>query len=156
MQLKHAGEELILHVLYCYNSLAPHVAVILRILISNSLYRILAWSFAAKMALRWMNQNLTNKKSTLVQVMAWCHQAASHYWAKVDPDLCCHLVSLGHNELNCHLFLDFVFPHTESLQVIENPSLWKTMTYLSYTINIKAADGLTTKGARASAAMILT
>ena len=28
--------------------------------------------------LRWMPQNLTDDRSTLVQVMAWCHQATSH------------------------------------------------------------------------------
>ena len=27
----------------------------------------------------WMPQDLTDDKSTLVQVMAWCHQATSHY-----------------------------------------------------------------------------
>ena len=30
-------------------------------------------------ALRWMPQDLTDDKSTLVQVMAWCRQASSHY-----------------------------------------------------------------------------
>ena len=30
-------------------------------------------------ALRWMPRDLTNGKSTLVQVMAWCRQAPSHY-----------------------------------------------------------------------------
>ena len=30
-------------------------------------------------ALRWMPQDLTDDKSTLVQVTAWCHQATSHY-----------------------------------------------------------------------------
>ena len=30
-------------------------------------------------ALRWMPQDLTDDKLTLVQVMAWCHQAASQY-----------------------------------------------------------------------------
>ena len=30
-------------------------------------------------ALWWMPQDLTNDKSTLVQVMAWCRQATSHY-----------------------------------------------------------------------------
>ena len=30
-------------------------------------------------ALRWMPQDLTDDKSTLVQVMAWCRQAPSHY-----------------------------------------------------------------------------
>ena len=30
-------------------------------------------------ALRWMPQDLTDDKSTLVQVMAWCRQATSHF-----------------------------------------------------------------------------
>ena len=30
-------------------------------------------------ALKWMPQDLTDDKSPQVQVMAWCHQAASHY-----------------------------------------------------------------------------
>ena len=30
-------------------------------------------------ALRWMTQDLADDKSSLVQVMAWCHQATSHY-----------------------------------------------------------------------------
>ena len=30
-------------------------------------------------ALQWMRQNITDDKSTLVQVMAWCRQATSHY-----------------------------------------------------------------------------
>ena len=30
-------------------------------------------------ALSWMPQDLADDKSTLVQVMAWCHQATSHY-----------------------------------------------------------------------------
>ena len=30
-------------------------------------------------AFRWMPQDLTDDKSTLVQVMAWCRQATSHY-----------------------------------------------------------------------------
>ena len=30
-------------------------------------------------ALRWMPQDLTDDKSALVQVIAWCHQATSYY-----------------------------------------------------------------------------
>ena len=33
-------------------------------------------------ALRWMWMDPTNNKSTLVQVMAWCNQATSHYLNK--------------------------------------------------------------------------
>ena len=37
------------------------------------------WGISCKIALRWMPLNLTDDKSTLVQVMAWCCQATSHY-----------------------------------------------------------------------------
>ena len=36
-------------------------------------------------AFRWMPWDLTDDKSTLVQVMAWCRQAASHYLSKCWP-----------------------------------------------------------------------
>ena len=36
-------------------------------------------------ALRWMPQDLTDDQSTLVQVMAWCHQATSHYLNQCWP-----------------------------------------------------------------------
>ena len=35
--------------------------------------------------LRWMPQHLTDDKSTLVQVMAWCRQAPSHYLNQCWP-----------------------------------------------------------------------
>ena len=38
-----------------------------------------------------MSLDFTDDQSTLVQVMAW---------ANVDPDICRHMVSLGHNELS--------------------------------------------------------
>ena len=36
-------------------------------------------------ALRWMPLDLTDDKSTLVQVMAWCRQATSHYLSQCWP-----------------------------------------------------------------------
>ena len=41
---------------------------------------------------RWMPQDLTNDKSTLVHVMAWCHQATSYY-----PSQCWHRSMLPYN-----------------------------------------------------------
>ena len=35
--------------------------------------------------LRWMPQDLTDDKSTLIQVMAWCRQATSHYLKQCWP-----------------------------------------------------------------------
>ena len=37
------------------------------------------WGISYEIALRWMPLDLTDDKSTLVQVMAWCHQATNHY-----------------------------------------------------------------------------
>ena len=37
------------------------------------------WSIFCEIAIRWMPQYLTDHLSTLVQVMAWCRQATSHY-----------------------------------------------------------------------------
>ena len=46
-----------------------------------------------------MPLDLTDDVSILVHVMAWCRQATSRTWANVDPNLCRHMVSPGHNVL---------------------------------------------------------
>ena len=38
-----------------------------------------------EIALRQMLQNLTNERSTLAQVMAWCHEATSHCMSQCWP-----------------------------------------------------------------------
>ena len=43
-----------------------------------------SWGAHCKIVFRWMAQNLTSEKSTLVQVMVWCCQATNHYL-----DQCC-------------------------------------------------------------------
>ena len=46
-------------------------------------YRVLligVFRFSNDSAPRWMPWDLTNLKSTLVQVMAWCRQSTSHYY----------------------------------------------------------------------------
>ena len=47
-----------------------------------------------------MSVDHTDDKSTLVQVMAWCRQAASHYLSQCWPSLCLRMASLGHDELS--------------------------------------------------------
>ena len=44
-----------------------------------------------------MPQDLTDNKSILIQVMAWCRQAIT--WASVDSVLCPHMAALGLNVL---------------------------------------------------------
>ena len=43
------------------------------------------WGISCKIALRWMPLDLTDDKSTLIQVMAWCLQATSHYLSQCWP-----------------------------------------------------------------------
>ena len=38
-----------------------------------------------EIALKWMPQNLIIEKSTVVQIMAWCRQVASHYLNQCWP-----------------------------------------------------------------------
>ena len=38
-----------------------------------------------EIALRWISLDLSDDKSALVQVMAWCHQATSHYLNQCWP-----------------------------------------------------------------------
>ena len=58
------------------NSLAPGR---FQFNIRNGIFKLTlvngAWGISYEIAFRWMSQDLTDDKSTLVQVMAWCHQA---------------------------------------------------------------------------------
>ena len=62
-------------------------------------------SNSCEIAPRWMAQTIgtIDGKSTLGDVRAWCHQQATT-WTNIDPDLCCYMASLGHNELTLHIF----------------------------------------------------
>ena len=43
------------------------------------------WPISCEIALPGMSQDLTDDKSTLIQVMAWCRQATSHYLSQCWP-----------------------------------------------------------------------
>ena len=59
-------------------------------------------SIISAIVFRWMAQDTTNDKSTLVQVMACAIRQKAITWANVDTDLCCYdyVVSLDHSEIN--------------------------------------------------------
>ena len=58
-----------------------------------------------EIALRWLSLKVTEDKSTLVQVKAWCRQAKAIIGANANSDLRRHMASLGHNELNTFVLL---------------------------------------------------
>ena len=46
---------------------------------------IYGWGISCETAVRWMSLDLSDDKSALVQVMAWCRQATSHYLNQCWP-----------------------------------------------------------------------
>ena len=55
----------------------------------NSIFNLVlligVWRSLYDNALGWIPQNITDDKSTLVQVMAWCRQSTSHYPSQCWP-----------------------------------------------------------------------
>ena len=71
---------------WTFNSLAPgRFKVNFRWVIFKLILVTGGWGISCKIALRWMPLDLTDDKSTLVQVMAWCRQATSHYLSQCWP-----------------------------------------------------------------------
>ena len=71
---------------WCINSLAPgEFELNFRYLILQIISVTDGWGISCELALRWMSLDLSDDKSTLVQVMAWCHQATSHYLSQCWP-----------------------------------------------------------------------
>ena len=69
-----------------FNSLAPgRPWCHFKTAIFNLVLLIGIFTLSKDNALRWMSWDITDDKSTLVQVMAWCHQAASNYMSQCWP-----------------------------------------------------------------------
>ena len=72
--------------IFRFNSLAPGG---FENIFQNVFFKLISWidtlSNSCETALRSMPQNPSDDKSTLVQVMAWCRQAASHYLSQCCP-----------------------------------------------------------------------
>ena len=68
------------------NSLAPgKFEWNYRFVIFQGILVIDGWSISCEIALIWMSLDFTDDQSTLVQVMAWCRQATSHYLSQCWP-----------------------------------------------------------------------
>ena len=68
------------------NSLAPgRFRVNFRWVIFKLILVVNGWGISCEIALIWISLDHTYDKSTLVQVMAWCRQATSHYLSLCWP-----------------------------------------------------------------------
>ena len=117
--------------------------------------------------LRWMSLDLTDDKSKLVQVMAWCHQAPSHYMSQCWPRSLSPIGVSRPQWVNLYVLKGFekIWRHISMISItcqnVGGASSWnlssrKTRSSFSYIISAMAADDLATEGARASTAMVLT
>ena len=62
------------------------------------------WSICFEIYLGWFSLGLTHDKWTLVQVMAWCHQATSHYLSQCWPRFMSpYGVTRPKRVIKCHL-----------------------------------------------------
>ena len=69
-----------------FNSLAPgRFKVNFRWVIFKLILVVNGWGISRETALIWMSLDHTYVKSTVVQVMAWCRQATSHYLSQCWP-----------------------------------------------------------------------
>ena len=62
-----------------------HSELIINVIIFKRILVIDSWGSSCEIALMWMSLDLTDDPSTLVQVMAWCCQATSHYLSQCWP-----------------------------------------------------------------------
>ena len=56
-----------------------------RFVIFKRILMIDGWGIFCEIVLIWMSLDFADDQSTLVQVMAWCHQATSHYLSQCWP-----------------------------------------------------------------------
>ena len=74
------------HTLGKINSLAPgKFERNFRHVIFKQILVIDGWGVSCEIAQIWMSLDFTDDQSTLVQVMAWCRQATSHYLSQCWP-----------------------------------------------------------------------
>ena len=84
------------------------MAVLLKVQFLNSLYGIVPGTlFVTLLSSEWYRKSLMRSQDWFMQWLGAVRQQAIT-WSNVDPDLCCHIVSLGHNELtHCSLVMPY-------------------------------------------------
>ena len=103
------------------NSLAPgRLESNVREVIFKPMLVIDGWGIPCKIALRCMSLDLTDNKSTMNQVMAWCHHATSHY-----------LSQCSHKSMSPH---GVTWPLCKQIYTNFNQFLWYTCRLIYYRV----------------------
>ena len=134
-----------------------------RYLIFQIISVINGWGISCELALRWMLLDLTDDKSTLVLVMAWCRQATSHYlnqcWPRSLPP---YGVTIGPN-VNSRVLMNRWRASTKRIWLIDTLLFWRSDSDITFcdwlpchclawiSVNIRLSmfvDGTLNNGAR--------
>ena len=117
------------HCCALFNSLAPgRPGCQFKTAIFNLVLLIGIFTSSKDNALRWMPRDLTDDKSTLDQVLAWCRQATSHYLIKCWPSSMSPYSVLGPQWVNI-IILDHIMK--DSVYHLRNGSLIHYMGLIS-------------------------
>ena len=120
------------------------------------------WGISCEIALKCMPVDLIDDKAALVQAMAWCRQATSHYLSQCWPRSMSPYGVTWPRWVNVWCLFDTKqYLYLLSYMKTDDTGIWypfssKTRAHLSYTVNTMAADELVMQGARASTGMVLT
>ena len=71
-----------------------------------------------------MSLDFTDDQSKLVQVMACVVRQQAITWGNVDPDLCHHMASLGHNEFNATMYFSLLKTSSMQKRLKQGPADW--------------------------------
>ena len=90
---------------------ALNLKEILETVIFKRILVIDSWGISCQIALIWMPLDFIDDQSTLVQVMAWCRQATSHYLSECWPLFCRYMAAQGHNVIILAMICQFKWSH---------------------------------------------
>ena len=81
------------------------------------------WGISCGIVLRWKPLDRTDAKWTLVQVMAWCHQATNHYLSQ------CWLSSFSPYGVTMPQWINTLMPRQNGLHFPVNLLEWKLLNF---------------------------
>ena len=101
------------------------------------------WGFSCKIVLIWMPPDLTDDRSTLVHVMAWCRQATSHYLSQCWPrSLSPYLIHVNKSYLSWSATGPHPSVSITTLQDAVEPFEAEVIQDSEWTMQIRQEDGL--------------
>ena len=109
--------------------------------IQNEIFNIvllifMSW-FPYDNALRRMTQDSTDDKSTLVQVMAWCRQATSHYLSQCWPGSVTPYDITRPQRVNCHCILHMPLSIAGQSTIVRHWSFREALSTNDLSLNTK-------------------